>query len=117
MAHRRFGVRGITIFAASSESNLLWEIGLATELESLLSYVDVPKWLMAIAIDVIIILIAMPLTASATMAAIGPVTVMTMASAGIADVNPRKTFTPLLKYYCVPPLGIGTLIVLEFLPV
>ena len=144
-----FGVIGITIFAAFSASNLLGEIGLATELEALLSYLDVPKWLMAIAIGVIIILIAVPLTASATMAAIGPVAVMTMAStgipvpvaaaaalifastegasppsgapiyvaAGIAEVNPGKTFVPLLKYYCIPLLGVGTLIALGLLPI
>lgn len=144
-----FGVIGITIFAAFSASNLLGEMGLATELESLLSLLDVPKWLMAIAIGVIIILIAVPLTASATMAAIGPVAVMTMAStgipvpvaaaaalifastegasppsgapiyvaAGIAEVDPGKTFIPLLKYYCVPLLGVGTLIALQILPI
>ncbi|SDS91673.1 TRAP-type C4-dicarboxylate transport system, large permease component [Brevibacterium siliguriense] len=144
-----FGVIGITIFAAFSASNLLGEMGLATELESLLALLAVPKWLMAIAIGAIIILIAVPLTASATMAAIGPVAVMTMAStgipvpvaaaaalifastegasppsgapiyvaAGIAEVDPGKTFIPLLKYYCVPLLGVGTLIALQILPV
>lgn len=144
-----FGVIGITIFAAFSASNLLGEMGLATELESLLSLLDVPKWLMAVAIGAIIILIAVPLTASATMAAIGPVAVMTMAStgipvpvaasaalifastegasppsgapiyvaAGIAEVDPGKTFMPLLKYYCIPLLGVGTLIALQILPI
>jgi len=148
-AARPFGVIGITIFAAFAASNLLGKIGLAGELESLLSHLDVPKWIMVFAIGAIIILIAVPLTASATMAAIGPVAVMTMASvgvpvpiaaaaalifastegasppsgapiyvaAGIAEVNPGKTFIPLLKYYCIPLLGVGALIALQILPV
>ncbi|MCU4295857.1 TRAP transporter large permease subunit [Brevibacterium permense] len=78
-----FGVIGITIFAAFSAANLLAEMGLADELEGLLSLLAVPKWIMVIAIGAIIILIAVPLTASATMAAIGPVAVMTLASVGV----------------------------------
>lgn len=148
-AAKPFGVIGITIFAAFSASNLLADLGLAKQLESLLGQLDVPKWLMVLAIGAIIILIAVPLTASATMAAIGPVAVMTMASvgvpvpvaaaaalifastegasppsgapiyvaAGIAEVDPGKTFVPLLKYYCIPLLGVGALIALQILPV
>lgn len=78
-----FGVIGITIVVAFSAANLLKDMGLANELSALLAHLDVPRWLMAIAIGAIIVLIAIPLTASATMAAIGPVAVMTMASTGI----------------------------------
>lgn len=144
-----FGVIGITIFAAFAAANLLKEMGLAAELASMLSLLDVPKWLLVIAVGAIIVLIAVPLTASATMAAIGPVAVMTMASvgvpvpvaaaaalifastegasppsgapiyvaAGIAEVDPGKTFVPLLKYYCIPLIGVGALIALQILPV
>ena len=38
-------------------------------------------------------------------------------AAGIARVDPAKTFLPLLKYYCVPILGVGVLIALGLLPV
>ena len=38
-------------------------------------------------------------------------------AAGIARVDPAKTFIPLLKYYCIPILGIGVLIALGLLPV
>ena len=31
-------------------------------------------------------------------------------ASGIAQVDPVKTFIPLLKYYCLPILGIGVLI-------
>lgn len=38
-------------------------------------------------------------------------------ASGIAQVDPVKTFIPLLKYYCVPILGVGVLIALGVLPV
>ena len=38
-------------------------------------------------------------------------------ASGIAQVDPVKTFIPLLKYYCIPILGVGVLIALGFLPV
>ena len=43
----------------------LAELGLATQLEGVLASLNAPAWIMAIAIGVIIILIAVPLTASA----------------------------------------------------
>jgi TRAP-type C4-dicarboxylate transport system permease large subunit len=78
-----FGVIGITIIAAFSASNVLAELGLATQLEGVLASLNAPAWIMAIAIGVIIILIAVPLTASATMAAVGPVAVVALVGAGI----------------------------------
>jgi len=144
-----FGVIGVTIVVAFAAANLLGKMGLSAELESILVNLDVPRWLMAILIGIIIVLIAIPLTASATMAAIGPVAVMAMAStgipvpvaaaaalifastegasppsgapiyvaAGIAEVDPGKTFIPLIKYYCIPILALGVLIALQILPV
>jgi TRAP-type C4-dicarboxylate transport system permease large subunit len=38
-------------------------------------------------------------------------------ASGIAQVDPVKTFIPLLKYYCIPILGVGVLIALGLLPV
>ena len=144
-----FGVIGITIVAAFSASNLLADLGLAGQLETVLSGLDAPAWLMAIAIGVIIVAIAIPLTASATMAAVGPVAVAALVgagipapvaaaavlifastegasppsgapiyvAAGIARVDPVKTFLPLLKYYCLPILAMGVLIAVGALPV
>ena len=37
--------------------------------------------------------------------------------AGIARVDPVKTFIPLLKYYCLPILAMGFLIAVGVLPV
>jgi TRAP-type C4-dicarboxylate transport system permease large subunit len=38
-------------------------------------------------------------------------------AAGIARIDPSRIFIPLLKYYCVPILGVGVLIALGLLPV
>lgn len=143
------GVIGITIIAAFAAANMLRHIGLAPALEGVLEGLSIPKWLMVLAVGAVIIIIAIPLTASATMAAVGPVAVMTLASvgipvpvaaaatlifastegasppsgapiyvaAGIAEVNPVKTFVPLIGYFCVPILGLGALIALGILPV
>jgi TRAP-type C4-dicarboxylate transport system permease large subunit len=144
-----FGVIGITIIAAFSASDVLAELGLADQLEGVLSSLAAPAWITALAIAVIIVLIAIPLTASATMAAVGPVAVVALVgagipapiaaaavlicastegasppsgapiyvAAGIARVDPVKTFIPLLKYYCLPILAIGYLIAVGVLPV
>jgi TRAP-type C4-dicarboxylate transport system permease large subunit len=144
-----FGVIGITIIAAFAASDVLADLGLADQLEGVLSSLHAPAWIMALAIGLIIILIAVPLTASATMAAVGPVAVVALVgvgipapvaaaavlifastegasppsgapiyvAAGIARVDPVKTFIPLLKYYCLPILGMGFLIALGLLPV
>jgi hypothetical protein len=44
---------------------------------------DAPAWIMAIAIGVIMVAIAIPLTASATMAAVGPVAVVALVGTGV----------------------------------
>jgi TRAP-type C4-dicarboxylate transport system permease large subunit len=56
-----FGVIGITVLAG----------------------IDAPAWIMAVVIGAIVVAIAVPLTASATMAAVGPVAVVALASAGV----------------------------------
>ncbi|MCP2166592.1 TRAP transporter large permease subunit [Goodfellowiella coeruleoviolacea] len=144
-----FGVIGITIVAAFSASNVLADLGLASQLEAVLASLEASSWIMAVAIGVIIVAIAIPLTASATMAAVGPVAVAALVgagipapvaaaavlifastegasppsgapiyvAAGIAQVDPVKTFLPLLKYYCLPILALGVLIAVGVLPV
>lgn len=137
----QFGVIGVTIVAAFTASNVLADLGLPEQLTAILEHVTAPAWL--------IVIIAIPLTASATMAAVGGVAVAALVgvgipapiaaaavlvfastegasppsgapiyvAAGIAGCDPAKTFLPLLKYYCIPILGIGVLIALGLLPI
>jgi TRAP-type C4-dicarboxylate transport system permease large subunit len=145
----QFGVIGVTIVAAFTASDVLADLGLPKQLTGILEGVTAPAWLMAIIVGVVIVIIAIPLTASATMAAVGGVAVAALVgvgipppvaatavlvfastegasppsgapiyvAAGIARVDPSKTFLPLLKYYCIPILGVGILIALGLLPV
>lgn len=78
-----FGVIGVTIVAAFSASNVLGELGLPEQLTELLAGVEAPKWVMALIVGVLVVGVAIPLTASATMAAIGPVAVTSLVGAGV----------------------------------
>jgi len=145
----QFGVIGVTIVAAFSASGVLAKLKLPQQLTSMLESLSAPAWVMAIVVGIIVVVIAIPLTASATMAAVGGVAVAALAGVGIAApvaaaavlvfastegasppsgapiyvasglarIDPSRIFIPLLKYYCVPILGIGVLIALGLLPV
>jgi TRAP-type C4-dicarboxylate transport system permease large subunit len=145
----QLGVIGVTIVAAFAASNVLKELGLGDELTGLLEAAHAPAWLMAIIVGVVIVVIAIPLTGAATMAAVGGIGVAALVgvgipapvaatavlvfastegasppsaapiyvASGIARCDPAKTFVPLLKYFCLPILGIGILIALGILPV
>ncbi|GDY55232.1 hypothetical protein SVIO_058550 [Streptomyces violaceusniger] len=69
--------------AAFSASNVLGELGLPQQLTDVLGQLHAPKWAMALIVGVIVVAVAIPLTASATMAAIGPVAVSSLAEAGV----------------------------------
>ncbi|MFD7309727.1 TRAP transporter large permease subunit [Promicromonospora sp. NPDC059942] len=79
----RIGVIGVTIVGAFAASNVLSELGLPAQLTTLLSALDAPLWLLAIAVGVLVVAVAIPLTGSATMAAIGPVAVTALVGAGV----------------------------------
>ncbi|WP_447645252.1 TRAP transporter large permease subunit [Nocardioides zeae] len=83
----RFGVIGVTIVAAFAASNVLAEIGLPDALTSALGSFDAPRPVMAVLVGLVVVAIAIPLTASATMAAIGPVAVFTLMSVGVDPVT------------------------------
>ncbi|MGY0064218.1 TRAP transporter large permease subunit [Streptomyces sp. LZ34] len=79
----QFGVIGVTIVAAFSASNVLGELGLPEQLTDLLADVNAPLWAMGLIVGVLVVGVAIPLTASATMAAIGPVAVTSLVDAGV----------------------------------
>ena len=79
----RVGVIGVTIVGAFAASEALASLGLPEQLTTVLSLLDAPLWLLAIAVGVLVVAVAIPLTGSATMAAIGPVAVVTLVGAGV----------------------------------
>ncbi len=80
----KFGVIGLTIFAAFTASNVLAAIGLPEQLTTALNSFDAPLVVMVVLVGLVVVAVAIPLTASATMAAIGPVAVIALISAGAA---------------------------------
>ncbi|RGE19622.1 TRAP transporter large permease subunit [Leucobacter sp. wl10] len=145
----RFPTVGVTVLFAFAGANAVAATGMADQMTGLLGGLNIPLWVLAIAIGVIVILVAAPLSASATMAAVGAVSVLALVSAGvpattaavavlvfssceaavppggaplyvaagIANVNPIKTFGKMAVYYAFPTLFIGVLIILGVLPV
>ncbi|MET3903318.1 TRAP transporter large permease subunit [Paenarthrobacter sp. 4246] len=79
----RFGVVGITVVFAFAGANALAATGLPQQMTTLLNKMNLPLWLLAILIGLIVIAVAAPLSATATMAAVGTVGVATLVAAGV----------------------------------
>jgi TRAP-type C4-dicarboxylate transport system permease large subunit len=79
----RFGIVGITVVFAFAGANALAATGLPKQMTALLNQMNLPLWLLAILIGLIVIAVAAPLSATATMAAVGTVGVATLVSAGV----------------------------------
>ncbi|WP_115788256.1 TRAP transporter large permease subunit [Arthrobacter silvisoli] len=79
----RFGVVGITVVFAFAGANALAATGLPKQMTALLNQLNLPLWLLAILIGLIVIAVAAPLSATATMAAVGTVGVATLVAAGV----------------------------------
>ena len=79
----RFGVVGVTVVFAFAGANVLAATGLPQQLTALLSRLNLPLWALAILIGLIVIAVAAPLSATATMAAVGTVGVATLVAAGV----------------------------------
>ncbi|MDP9935579.1 TRAP-type C4-dicarboxylate transport system permease large subunit [Paenarthrobacter nicotinovorans] len=79
----RFGVVGITVVFAFAGANALAATGLPKQMTALLGQMNLPLWLLAILIGLIVIAVAAPLSATATMAAVGTVGVATLVGAGV----------------------------------
>ncbi len=79
----RFGVVGVTVVFAFAGANALAATGLPQQMTALLNQMNLPLWLLAILIGLIVIAVAAPLSATATMAAVGTVGVATLVAAGV----------------------------------
>ena len=79
----RFGVVGITVVFAFAGANALAATGLPQQMTGLLNQMNLPVWVLAILIGLIVIAVAAPLSATATMAAVGTVGVATLVAAGV----------------------------------
>ncbi|MFB0839371.1 TRAP transporter large permease subunit [Arthrobacter sp. E44] len=79
----RFGIVGVTVVFAFAGANALAATGLPKQMTALLNGMNLPLWLLAILIGLIVIAVAAPLSATATMAAVGTVGVAALVAAGV----------------------------------
>ncbi|NKX51551.1 TRAP transporter large permease subunit [Arthrobacter deserti] len=102
----RFGVVGITVLFAFAGANALATTGLPEQLSGLLEGMDLPVWLLAIVIGLIVVAVAAPLSSTATMAAVGTIGVAALIAAGVPA--PTAAVAVLIFSSCeaaVPPGG------------
>jgi len=79
----RFGIVGVTVVFAFAGANALAATGLPEQMTTALNQLNLPLWLLAILIGLIVIAVAAPLSATATMAAVGTVGVATLVASGV----------------------------------
>ncbi|MBB4688222.1 TRAP transporter large permease subunit [Amycolatopsis jiangsuensis] len=145
----RFKDVGATLVFAFAGGAVLSELGLSDQLGRVLNGLGAPPLIAALIVGVIVILVAGPLSSTATMATVGGVAFAVLVTAGVhpvlaacsilvfsstegasppgaaaiyistslAQVNPARTFVPLIIFYVVPFLFIGTAVALGILPV
>ncbi|MGC2940960.1 MULTISPECIES: TRAP transporter large permease subunit [unclassified Brevibacterium] len=77
---------GVLLFFAIAASSVLTELGLARDIENTLSNMDVPKWVLVALVVILVALIAGPLSSTATVSAIGQVSMLSMIAVGIDPV-------------------------------
>lgn len=145
----QFATVGISLFAALSATGVMTELGVGEQLASILDGLDVPMPVMLAIICVLVVIVATPLSSTATVSAIGvpalailvaldmPVVVAMIVillcsstegasppagapiylASGMAEVNPVKTFVPLIAYFVVPMMLLAWLIGMGWLPI
>ncbi|WP_026196220.1 TRAP transporter large permease subunit [Corynebacterium lubricantis] len=78
-----FATVGISLFAALSAATIMEELGLGPQLSDALSSWNLPKWVMLVVVGVITVIVATPLSSTATAAAIGSPAIAALVSVGI----------------------------------
>ncbi|GAB3478975.1 TRAP transporter large permease subunit [Nocardiopsis coralliicola] len=81
-----FATVGISLFAALSASNVMEELGLGPQLGGVMQSLDVPAALLILLVCVIAVIVATPLSSTATAAAIGAPSMFALTSVGVDPV-------------------------------
>ncbi|QCR18103.1 TRAP transporter large permease subunit [Agrococcus sp. SGAir0287] len=74
---------GALLFFAIAASEVLTSLGLADDVDRLLGPLDIPAWLLVVIVGFFVVLVAGPLSSSATLSAVGQVSLVTLVAAGI----------------------------------
>ncbi|ANE04548.1 TRAP transporter permease [Corynebacterium crudilactis] len=79
----QFATVGISLFSALAAANIMEDLGVGPQLSNWLDSMDLPKAVMVIIVCVMCIIVATPLSSTATAAAIGAPAVAALAAVGI----------------------------------
>ncbi|MBV6760386.1 TRAP transporter large permease subunit [Rhodococcus opacus] len=82
----KYAIIGATLFFAFAAASSLGELGLVDQLTTIMEMLDAPKIVIAALVGVLILLIAGPLTGTATIAAVGGVAFSALLAAGVPPV-------------------------------
>lgn len=74
---------GVLLYFAISASEVLDRLGLAEDVDSIVGGLDIPVWLLVTLVGVLVVLVAGPLSSTATLSAVGQVSLVTLVGAGI----------------------------------
>lgn len=80
---RQFATVGISLFAALSAAKIMEELGVGDQLSGLLGSMNLPKGVMLLAVGILAVLVATPLSSTATAAAIGAPAVAALTAVGL----------------------------------
>ncbi|WP_206491039.1 TRAP transporter large permease subunit [Rhodococcus sp. KRD162] len=86
---------GVLLYFAISASEVLDRLGLAEDVDSIVSGLDIPVWLLVTLVGALVVLVAGPLSSTATLSAVGQVSLVTLVGAG---VNPLLAVIALLIF-------------------
>lgn len=146
---KRYVVIGATLVFAFAAGKTLTSLGLSEDIMAILEAASLPPLLIVILVGFLIIVVAGPLSSTATITAVGAVSFSALLMAGIhpvaaatavliwgssegssppnsapifiasgiANVDPAKSFKPLIIYYLIPTFIIGVLVAYQILPI
>ena len=79
----QFATVGISLFAALAAATIMEELGVGDQLSGVLEAASLPRWIMLIAVAILAVLVATPLSSTATAAAIGAPAVAALTVIGL----------------------------------
>lgn len=77
---------GVLLYFAIAASEVLDRLGLAEDVDSIVSGLDIPLWLLVTIVGVMVVLVAGPLSSTATLSAVGQISLVTLIGAGVDPV-------------------------------
>ncbi|GGH65724.1 TRAP transporter large permease subunit [Rothia aerolata] len=91
----QFFTIGVLLFFAIAASEVLDILGLSRDVEGIIESVNIPLWLLVTLVGLLVVLVAGPLSSTATLSAVGQVSLFALIGAG---VNPLLAVTAMLVF-------------------